>query len=109
MDNMMTRAYLLLTANGAQLTVTSHDLMSESAALDMLAAGGPDKFIAFEIPIEEVRKNYSAHLEHAFKDPKLTNSFIPLDVDGAQVFKNIEFSGLGPPIFYEEAARVSRI
>jgi small ligand-binding sensory domain FIST len=96
------KAYLLLTAIGAELVMTQHDLSKEPAALKDLASGGLNKFVAYEIPLEEVKKNYRAHFEHVFTDPKEKNKYIILDADGQEVFKNIHLKEIKNPIIYEQ-------
>jgi len=101
-----TKAYLLMTAIGAELILTRHDLAREEGILKELAVGGLNKFIVFEVPMDKVKENYRAHLEHAFTDPKSKNQFIILEPDGRQVFANICLNDLGTPIAYEEEAEV---
>ena len=100
------KPYLLMTALGAELILTRHDLEREPGTLKELAEGGLNKFIVFEVPMNKIKENYQAHLEHALKDPKLRDHFIVLDPDGRQVFENICLKEVGSPIVYEEAAEV---
>jgi hypothetical protein len=96
------KAYLVLSSAGAALIVTQNDISSEPALLAHSVGNGLNKYIAFEIPMEQVKHNYSAHLEHIFNDPKETGQFMTLDDDERQVFKNISLKALGSSIIYEE-------
>ena len=101
----VTKAYLLLTARGAVLILTEYDFIKQPALLKTLAAGGPKKFVAYEVPLNSIKKSYSAVYENMLSDLKQKdkiNKIIVLDDDGQQVFENIPLKGLGQPIYYEE-------
>lgn len=94
------KAYLVLTATGALIALTRYDLNTEPEMVKNLAAG-IGKMIAYELPMETIKRNYKAHYEHLSSDPKAKNSFIILDSDGREVFNNISLKELGQPIIYE--------
>ncbi len=104
MDGM--KSYLLLTANGAVLVLAKKDSLEDPQLLQKVAAG-LDKFEAHEIQPEEVKKKYRAHYEHVLSDPKQSDSIIVLDDKGEQIFRNISFKSLGPPIYYESGSFAS--
>ena len=95
------KSYLVMRATGGVLILTDHDLAKEPGALKKLAEGGLEKFIAFEVPLEQVKTNYSAHYEHVLKEPKQISEFITLDDDAREIFENISLKGLGAPLIYE--------
>ncbi len=98
MDGM--KSYLLLTANGAVLVLAKKDSLKDPDLLRKVASG-LDKFEAHEVSPEEVKNKYGAHYEHVLSDPKQSNSIIVLDNKGEQIFRNISFKSVGPPIYYE--------
>ena len=96
------KAYLVLSSAGAALILTQSDISSEPAVLAHSVGNGLNKYIAYEVPMERLKQNYSAHLGHIFNDPKETGQFLTLDDDERQVFRNISLKELGPSIIYEE-------
>ena len=61
-----------------------------------------NKFIAFEVPLDSVRRIYGDQYEIVVQDPEQTDDLRVLDSDGQRVLQNIQFSELGQPILYEE-------
>jgi hypothetical protein len=61
------------------------------------------KFIAHEVPLQTVKKSYSAHYEHVLTDPKQTDELRILDTDSKQIYTNIDFKVLGPPVVHQAA------
>lgn len=106
METAETRAYLLLTATGAMLALTNHNLTTEPEILDELSRGGPDKFIAYELPIDTVKNNYRAHFEHMVNDPGRKSEYTILDNDGRQIFNNISLKDIQNQIVYERGKPV---
>jgi hypothetical protein len=98
------KSYLLLTATGAVLILTKDDLKKEPDRLKKNTPGGLTKFVAYEVPVESVKKSYSAHFQHVLSQPMDTGEFIVLDDDGQEIFKNIKLKDLGGTIFFEEGS-----
>ena len=95
------KAYLTLTSSGPVLILTKFDFMRHPELLDKLAAKTSNKFIAYELPIEAVEANYSAHFAHVLNDPEQTGEIKILDDDGKEIFTNVRFKDLSAPIYYE--------
>ncbi len=100
------KTYMLLTAHGAVLMMAKNDLTKDPKVLKAMSAG-LDKFEVHEVPAEEVKKRYSAHFDHALADPKQMDTIIVIDDDGPQIFKNISFKTLSPPMYYESGSLIS--
>lgn len=98
----VTKAYLLLTARGAVLILTEYDFIKQPGLLKTLATGGPKKFVAYEVPIDSIKKSYGVNYENVLSDLKQKDKIKVLDDDGQRIFNNITFKGLGQPIYYEE-------
>jgi hypothetical protein len=95
------KAYVLLSAGGPILVLTTYDI-KKPQLLERLAAKTVSKFIAFEVAIDAIKDNYSAHFSHTLKDPLKTGDIKILDDDGIQVFSNLKFKYLiSGPFYYD--------
>ncbi len=65
---------------------------------------GIDKFIAYEVPVEEARKRYGKHYDIVVQDLHETDDLRILDYDGTRAFKMFSFDEMGKPFFHEEEA-----
>ena len=96
------KAGLLLTGNGALIYLTSHSRYMDERLIEKLKAKGINKFIAYEIPLEEVKKRYSGHFDVVARDLHNTDDLRILDYDGNRAFTIFSFSELGKPVMHEE-------
>lgn len=97
------KAGLLLTGNGVLAYLTSHINYIDDELIGKLAAKGIDKFIAYEIPVEEAKKRYGGHFTHVVNDLRESNDLRILDYEGNRAFKMFKFSELDNPFFHEAA------
>jgi hypothetical protein len=95
------KAYLLFSASGPVLVLTTYDFTKRPELLEKLAAKTSNKFIAHEVPIDAIEKNYSAHFAHVLKDPSQSDDIKILDDDGKEIFTNIRLKRLSAPIYYD--------
>ncbi len=68
----------------------------------ILPRKGIRKFIAFDLPLEQVRWRHGGHYTVVEDDLAQTDDLRVLDFDGHHIFDLFRFSKLGPPIFHEE-------
>lgn len=92
-------AYLVFAVGGPVLITSKYGRNERPKLVEKVKHYG--KFVAFEVPFEMVKTNYSAHLEHIQKDPEYSEEFMVLDSDSDEIFTNIEFTGLRDPVIYE--------
>jgi len=95
------KAYLMFTANGPLVMLTSHDSIADPDILNKLSSKGISKFIAYEVPVETARKRYGIHFDIVMQDLRETDDMRILDYSGERVFRNFTFNELGLP-FYQE-------
>jgi hypothetical protein len=70
--------------------------------VEKFKAKGITKFIAYEVPLEEVKKRYGGHYDLVVQDLYETDDLRILDYEGARAFKTFSFSEMGEPVFHEE-------
>lgn len=94
------KSFLLFSHAGPVLILTSLDSIGQPELLSRLSSTY-GKFIAHEVPLEAVKACYSEHFEHVINEPKEDSELMVLDVDGKQIFTNVNLKTLGPPFYYD--------
>jgi hypothetical protein len=95
------KAGIFFTGTGPILILTSYDSISDPKLVEKLTAKGIKKFIAFEVPVEEVKRKYRTHFDVIMGDLHQTDDLRVLDYDGHHVFYNFSLKELGQPIYHE--------
>jgi hypothetical protein len=95
------KAYLLFTATGSLVILTSCDSIKNPEVLKELGSKGIHKFVAHEVPIELAESLYVQQFEDGCRNLHKNNRLYVLDNSGEHIFRNIEFDDLGPEIYYE--------
>jgi len=98
------KAYMLMTAPGPIVILTSHASILDDALIKKLAAKDIEKFVAYEIPIGLAKHRYGEHFSVVRGDLRETNDLCVLDDDPYRAFKLFRFDELGSPLAYERAA-----
>lgn len=101
----MMKAGIFFTGSGPIVIVTSHDSFNDEDFVEKFTEKGLDKFIAYEVPIEEVKKKYGQHFSVIMNDLHQTDDLRVMDHDGRRVFKNFDLKNLGAPMFYDSKAQ----
>ncbi len=95
------KAGIFFTGTGPILILTSHDSLSEKTFVEKLRARGIKKFIAYEVPLEKVKKVYGMHYSVVMGDLRETDDLRVLDYDGHHIFLAFTFADMGVPIRIE--------
>lgn len=95
------KAGLLLTGSGALIYLTSHASYVDDALIEKFRTKGIDKFIAYELPIDETQKRYGAHFEMVIQDLRESDDLRILDYDGTRAFRMFSFKELGDQYMQE--------
>ncbi len=95
------KSILLLTASGPLIILTSFPSVLHPVLLDKLKGKGIRKFIAFDLPLEQVRWRYGGHFTVVQDDLDESDDLRVLDFDGHHIFDLFRFSELGAAIFHE--------
>ncbi len=95
------RAGIYFTGSGPIVVLTSFDSLDQPELVEKLVAKGIVKFIAFEVPVDEVREKYGVHFESILRDVRQQDDLRVLDYNGHRVFKRFQLSKLGSPVYHE--------
>lgn len=95
------KTFMLMTANGPVVILTTYDSATAPEFLRKLEARGIDKFVAYEIPMALAQERYGGHFFIVSHDLKEAEDLRVLDDNGARSFALFRFAELGPPTAYE--------
>jgi hypothetical protein len=92
---------MLFTGSGPIVIATCYDSLDDPLLLGKLAEKGIEKFIAFELPEQNVRQRYGSHFHIVCEDLIETDELRVLDYDGDHAMSLFNFAEFGPLLFHE--------
>ena len=92
------RAYLIFTGTGPILALSTYGSLTDERLIGKLSYKGIDKFIAYEVDLEAVRKRYAGSFDNVVKDLAGDEDIRVLDFNGHQIMTNFSLDELGDPI-----------
>ncbi len=95
------KASIIFTGTGPILILTSYESLTDPNFIDKLAAKRKKKFIATELPIEEVKSRYRELFDIVLDDLHQTDDLRVLDYNGHNIFALFSFAEMGKPVYYE--------
>jgi hypothetical protein len=98
------RAYILFSGMSPILILTTYSELADERLLEKLLHKGIDKFIAYEVPLEQVKSIYGVPFEVIAADLERTEDLRVLDFNGHHIFSHFSFSELGDPIMCGETS-----
>ena len=98
------KAGIFFTGTGPILILTSYQSLDDPNLAEKLKQKGVKKFIAYEVPAEQVKRRYGQHFNVILGDLKQTDDLRVLDYDGHHVFYNFALDEMGAPVYYEASA-----
>jgi hypothetical protein len=99
------KAYILYTANGPLVMLTSFDSIQDPEFLRKLDSKGISKFVAHEVSVEAVRAKYGMHFDVVMQDLHQTDDMRIMDYSGDRVFRTFSFKEIGPAFYFESGER----
>jgi len=94
-------ASIIFTGSGPILILTSYESLTNPAFVEKLALKGIKKFIAFELSLEQVKKQYGEHFARIIEDLSQTDDLRVLDYNGHNILQKFSFAEIGNAIYYE--------
>ena len=95
------KAGIIFTGTGPILILTSYESFKDPNLISKLGAKGIKKYIAAELPLQEVKKKYGNQYNVVMGDLKQSDDLRVLDYNGYNVFHSFPFSEMGQPIYIE--------
>jgi hypothetical protein len=96
------KAGIFFTGSGPILILTSYDSLLDLNFIEKFRTKGVKKFIAYEVPVEDVKEKYGTHYEVVMNDLRQEDDLRVMDYDGHHVFYSFSLKKLGKPIYFEE-------
>jgi len=103
------KAYMLLTASGPLMILSSHESPGDDVFVSKLRAKGVDKFFAYEVPLEDVKTRYGGHFQTVMQDLHETDDLRVLDFNGQRVFHLFRLDELGAPFVFEPEGMAEKV
>ena len=97
------KAGIIFTGTGPILILTSYGSFGDKKLIEKLSHKGIKKFMAYEVPLEVVKRKYGQQFDVIMKDVKQSDDLRVLDFDGHKIFYSFSFTDLGEPFQYEAA------
>jgi hypothetical protein len=82
------KAGVIITGVGGILVLTDCSSFEAPELIDALREKGINKYIAFEVPLNLVEKQYGQHYSIILHDRTQSDVLRVVDVDGQRIFKN---------------------
>lgn len=102
------KAGIVMTGTGSILFLTSTDSFENPDFVRALESKGINRYIAFEVQDETVRRRYGQHYNVTMADMKQSDVLRIVDVDGQRIFRNLDLGSLSGPFFHEGAEPMRR-
>lgn len=94
------KAAMVFTGSGPILILTSFESLEHPTLSEKLRARGISKYIAHEVSVEKVSKQYGTRYHIILGDLSQTDDLRVMDIDGHHVFNSFAFEELGPAVYY---------
>jgi hypothetical protein len=94
------RAYIIFSGTGPILILTTYPDLVDERLVQKLGHKGIVKFIAYEVPLETVRRIYGVPFEVIAADLESTEDLRVLDFNGHHIFSRFSLAELGEPVKY---------
>jgi hypothetical protein len=94
------KAAMVFTGSGPILILTSFESLEDLSLSEKLGARGISKYIAYEVSVDKVKKQYGTRFSIILGDLSQTDDMRVMDIDGHHVFNSFSFQELGPPVYY---------
>jgi hypothetical protein len=91
-------AYIIFSGTGPILILTTYASLTDERLVERLRHKGIVKFIAYEVPVEEVRRIYGVPFEVIASDLEQAEDVRVLDFNGHHIFSSFSLAQLGDPI-----------
>lgn len=101
------KAAVVFTGSGPILILTTFEALDDRGLVSRLAAKGIGKYLACEVPLDEVQNWYGTTYERVVTDTLQDDALRILDIDGHHIFCHLRLSDLGPVVRAESILTVA--
>lgn len=94
------KAAMIMAGSGPILILTSFESIEHPGLAEKLEARGINRFIAYEVSLEKVKKIYGTRFSIISGDLSQTDDLRVLDIDGHSVFNRFSLEELSGPVYH---------
>lgn len=95
------KAIILFSGSAPLLILTSYEFARNQQFIQKLATKGIKKFVAYDVPLDQIKEIYGTHYDLVMADLKQSDDLRVLDYNGYHVVNSFSFKALGKPTLYE--------
>lgn len=103
------KALLLMTASGPLVVLSSLDALDDDVLIGKLRVKGVEKFMAYDLPLDEVKAKYGGHFQAVVQDLHESDDLRVLDFNGHRIFDLFRLDGLGQPFVYDHTGVKTKV
>ena len=103
------KALLLMTASGPMVVLSSVETLDDDVLIGMLRTKGVDKFMAYELSVDDVKAKYGGHFQAVEHDLHETDDLRVLDFNGHRIFDLFRLDALGTPFIFDPTGAQTKV
>ena len=103
------KALLLMTASGPLVVLSSLAALDDDVLIGKLRLKGVEKFIAYDVPLEEVEAKYGGHYQAVVNDLHQSDDLRVLDFNGHRIFTLFRLDSLAQPFVYDPTGAPTKV
>ncbi len=103
------KAYLLMTASGPLVVLSTLSALTDDVLIGKLHIKGVDKFMAYDLPLDQVEASYGGHFQAVVNDLHQTDDLRVLDVNGHRIFELFRLDALGHPFVHDPTGAQTKV
>jgi hypothetical protein len=96
------KGILVVSGSGPLLILSSYPTIDDPALIARLRAKGLAKFLAWEVPVDNLRDLYGYTFRDITEQLRTRDDMRVLDFDGHRIFLNLSLRDLGEHILFED-------
>jgi len=95
------KSAIIFSGTGPILILTTYETLTDAAFVKKLATKGINKFVAIELPVDNVKAKYGENFDIVMEDLHQTDDLRVLDYNGHSILNAFSLKEWGPAIRYE--------
>jgi hypothetical protein len=103
------KSLLLMTASGPLVVLSCLDALDDDVLIGKLRAKGVEKFMAYDLPLDQVKAKYGGHFQAVVNDLHETDDLRVLDFNGHRIFDLFRLDALGQPVIYDPTGARTKV
>jgi hypothetical protein len=94
---------------GPWWSLSSLDALDDDVLIGKLRVKGVEKFMAYELPLEEVEAKYGGHFRAVVQNLHESDDLRVLDFNGHRIFDLFRLDALGQPFVYDPTGAKTKV